>query len=96
MSYVQNVIDSVAKKYPHEPEFVQTVTEVLASLEEIVSKLENQTAQLDESLDLYESGVYLVKKASKMLDEAEQKVKILSRNENGEVVLKDFDSESDT
>ena len=68
--------------------------EVLASLEEIVSKLENQTAQLDESLDLYESGVYLVKKASKMLDEAEQKVKILSRNESGEVVLKDFATDS--
>ena len=38
MSYVQNVIDSVAKKYPHEPEFVQTVTEVLASLEPVVDK----------------------------------------------------------
>ncbi|MBQ3136646.1 MAG: NADP-specific glutamate dehydrogenase [Clostridia bacterium] len=38
MSYVQNVIDSVAKKYPHEPEFVQTVTEVLASLEPVVEK----------------------------------------------------------
>lgn len=68
--------------------------EVLASLEEIVSKLENQTAQLDESLELYESGVYLVKRASKMLDEAEQKVKILSRNDSGEVVLKDFATDS--
>ncbi|MBQ7116748.1 MAG: NADP-specific glutamate dehydrogenase [Clostridia bacterium] len=38
MSYVQKVIDSVAKKYPHEPEFVQTVTEVLASLEPVVEK----------------------------------------------------------
>ena len=28
MSYVQNVIDMVAKKHANEPEFVQTVTEV--------------------------------------------------------------------
>ena len=67
--------------------------EALRLLEEIVSKLENQTAQLDESLELYEAGVFLVKKCSKMLDEAEQKVKILSRDENGEVVLKDFSQE---
>ena len=36
MSYVQNVIDSVAKKYANEPEFVQTVAEVLSSLETVV------------------------------------------------------------
>ena len=38
MSYVQNVIDSVAKKYANEPEFVQTVAEVLSSLEKVVEK----------------------------------------------------------
>ena len=36
MSYVQNVIDSVAKKYANEPEFVQTVAEVLSSLKTVV------------------------------------------------------------
>ena len=38
MSYVQNVIDSVAKKYANEPEFVQTVAVVLSSLEKVVDK----------------------------------------------------------
>ncbi len=38
MSYVQNVIDSVAKKYANEPEFVQTVAEVLSSLEPVVDR----------------------------------------------------------
>lgn len=38
MSYVQNVIDSTAKKYAHQPEFVQTVTEVLHSLEPVIEK----------------------------------------------------------
>ena len=36
MSYVQRVIDSVAKKHANEPEFVQTVTEVLASLTPVI------------------------------------------------------------
>ena len=38
MSYVQNVISDVAKKHANEPEFVQTVTEVLASLEPVVNQ----------------------------------------------------------
>ena len=38
MSYVQNVIDSVAKKYADQPEFVQTVTEVLSSLVPVIEK----------------------------------------------------------
>ena len=38
MSYVKNVIDAVAKKYPNEPEFVQTVTEVLESVRPVVEQ----------------------------------------------------------
>ena len=38
MSYVQRVIDSTAKKYANQPEFVQTVTEVLESLEPVIEK----------------------------------------------------------
>ncbi len=68
--------------------------EALKLLEEIVLKLENQTAQLDESLELYETGVFLVKKCSKMLGDAEQKVSILARGDDGEVILKDFTAEN--
>ena len=38
MSYIQNVIDDVAKKHANEPEFVQTVTEVLTSLAPVVDQ----------------------------------------------------------
>lgn len=38
MSYVQNVIDAVAKKHQNEPEFVQTVTEVLQSVAPVVEQ----------------------------------------------------------
>ncbi len=38
MSYVERVIDSVAKKHANEPEFVQTVTEVLQSLTPVIDQ----------------------------------------------------------
>ncbi len=64
--------------------------EALSELEKIVSSLENQTAPLDQSIELYEKGITLVRRCTKLLDEAQHKVGILSRNENGEVVVKDF------
>jgi len=36
--YISNVIESIKKKYPWESEFIQAVTEVLESLEPIISK----------------------------------------------------------
>ena len=38
MSYIQNVIDDVARKHADEPEFVQTVTEVLESLAPVIEQ----------------------------------------------------------
>ncbi len=38
MSYIESVIDSVAKKHASEPEFVQTVTEVLTSLAPVIEQ----------------------------------------------------------
>ena len=38
MSYIQNTIDLVAKKHANEPEFVQTVTEVLNSLVPVIEQ----------------------------------------------------------
>ena len=38
MSYVKRVIEDVAKKHANEPEFVQTVTEVLQSLTPVIEK----------------------------------------------------------
>ncbi|MBQ8496763.1 MAG: exodeoxyribonuclease VII small subunit [Clostridia bacterium] len=62
----------------------------LARLEEIVGKMENGNAMLDESLSLYEEGVKLIQFCSKALDDAEQKVKILQKGEDGKLVEKDF------
>lgn len=69
---------------------VLSFEESVKRLEEIVGALEKQTSMLDESLRMFEEGVGLVKECQRMLDEAEQKVKILTRNEEGAVVEEDF------
>ncbi|MBE6670770.1 MAG: exodeoxyribonuclease VII small subunit [Ruminococcaceae bacterium] len=67
-----------------------TFEEALARLEEIVRMLESGSAPLDKSLELFEEGVKLVKMCNSQLDNVEQRIKILSKGDNGEMVEKDF------
>ncbi len=64
-------------------EETMTFEKALARLEEIVRELENGAAALDRSLELFEEGVRLVKLCGTRLDEAEQKVRILVKKEDG-------------
>ena len=68
------------------PSFEEAVTR----LNEIISMLENGTAPLDRSLALYEEGIALVRFCNETLDRAEKRIKILTRNDAGEVVEADF------
>ena len=68
----------------------KTFESALARLEEIVTAMESGNAMLDESLALYEEGVKLIKFCTKALDDAEQKVKILQKGEDGMLVEVDF------
>ena len=61
-----------------------------ARLEEIVRMLEKGNLSLDDSLSLYEEGVGLVRFCNSALENAERKIKVLSKNENGEMTEKDF------
>ena len=67
-----------------------TFEEALAKLEEIVRLLESGNAPLDKSLELFEEGVSLVKMCNSKLDNVEQRIKILSKGESGEIEEKDF------
>ena len=70
----------------------QNFEQSLARLEEIVKQLENGTAPLDESLAMFEEGVTLVRGCTQMLEKAEQKVKLLSVDENGDIHEQNFNS----
>ena len=54
----------------------------IKELSDIVAQLENGTATLDESIALFERGIYLSKECNKKLQSAQQK--ILTLTEAGE------------
>ena len=64
----------------------------LSDLETLVNKMEHGDLSLDESLSAFETGVKLTRECQKMLDEAEQKVQILTEK-NGELISSAFTSE---
>ena len=62
----------------------------LAKLEEVIARLEAGELPLEESIKQFEQGTALLKDCRKVLDEAEQKVKILSEK-NRDFQLEDFE-----
>ena len=67
---------------------------LMARLEEITRKLERGDIPLEESLKMFEEGTTLIGACKKMLDSAEQKVRLLVRDENGESLVP-FDGEGE-
>lgn len=67
----------------------------MKELEEIVEKLENGEATLDESLQYFEKGIKLSKSCQKMLDTAEKRVSVLLTNREGEKELQNFIDEEE-
>jgi len=63
-----------------------TFEEALARLETIVHELEEADLPLERSLTVFEEGVRLSRLLHERLNEAERKVEILMKNEDGEKV----------
>jgi len=72
------------------PNFEQS----LAELEAIVQQMEQGDLPLDASLTSFEEGIKLTRECQEILDQAEQKVRILT-SPNGELQTEPFDSEQD-
>lgn len=64
----------------------------LAELEAIVQRLEQGELSLEESLRQFERGVALTRNCQKALRQAEQRIKVLTRAGEGEVVEQDFEA----
>lgn len=62
----------------------------MARLEEIVSLLERGDAPLDQAMALFEEGAKLLRECTKQLDEAEQRVTLLTAGKDGEIVEEPF------
>ncbi len=64
--------------------------DALKRLEELLTLLEEGDKPLDESLKLFEEGTKLARFCSKRLEEAERKIEILKRGENGKLKPEPF------
>lgn len=64
----------------------KTFEQSIMELAEIVRKLDNGQTPLDEAMELFEKGVQLTKECNQMLDAAEQKINILLKNADGDIV----------
>jgi len=73
----------------------ESFEEALQKLEKIVARMEEADVPLDEALQGFEEGVRLARFCSKKLDEAEQKVAMLVRDESGTLQPAPFSEEGD-
>ncbi|WP_333888011.1 exodeoxyribonuclease VII small subunit [Clostridium sp.] len=71
------------------PRKTETYESIMLKLENIVASMDSSELSLENSLKRYEEGVKLCNKLYKILNEAEEKIKVLT--EEGE---KDFNIES--
>lgn len=62
----------------NEQEVSLSFEEAMKRLEEIAGLLEGDASTLDEALKLYEEGIALIRTCDRMLNDAEQKIKILN------------------
>jgi exodeoxyribonuclease VII small subunit len=60
-------------------------------LEEIVDQMESGKMMLEELIVRYEEGMKLVKVCQERLASAEQRIEIITRNNAGKPVVKDFE-----
>jgi exodeoxyribonuclease VII small subunit len=75
-----------AKKGSKQPGF----EEALERLEAIVKSLEDGDLPLEESLRLFEEGVSLTRLCAAKLDEAQSRIDVLTRGEQGDLKLQRF------
>ncbi len=66
----------------------------LKGLEDIVERLERGDLSLDETLSEYEEGIKLYKQCITLLENAEKKIQLLAKDENGVFRTKDFEVET--
>lgn len=62
----------------------------LGELEKIVRKLENGDLPLEQSLKLFEDGVRLSRECQERLDQAERRIEILLKDEEGNPALEEI------
>ncbi len=69
----------------------KTFEKKLSDLEVVVARLESGETPLEESLVLFEKGTVLLKELAAILEEAERKVEVLTRDSSGVLSTRSFE-----
>jgi exodeoxyribonuclease VII small subunit len=68
----------------------------LEELERIVRELERGDLPLEKSLELFEQGVKLSRMCQERLSEAERRIEMLTRDNQGRPTIRPFETENET
>ena len=67
----------------------------LEALEEIVGKLEHGDLALEQSLELFEQGIRLSRECQERLSQAERRIEVLMRDQQGRPVVASFEGDQE-
>ena len=70
----------------------ESFEEKMQKLEQIVGELEKGDLNLDDSVKKFEEGINIWKECNKILEDAEKKITILVKKEDGETDEENFDA----
>jgi exodeoxyribonuclease VII small subunit len=77
-------------------EQVRTFETSLEALEQIVRQLEDGDLSLEKSLELFEQGIRLSRECQERLSQAERRIEVLLRDNQGRPVTSPFNETPDT
>ena len=72
-----------------------TYEQQLQQLETLIKQLENGDLSLDQALAAYEQGITLIRACQQQLEHAEQRIRLLAQDDNGEETLIPFTDPED-
>ena len=72
----------------------ESFEEKMQKLEQIVGELEKGDLNLDDSVKKFEEGINISKECNKILEDAEKKITILVKKEDGETDEENFDAKA--
>jgi exodeoxyribonuclease VII small subunit len=70
--------------------------EALGRLEEVVRELEKEDITLEDSMQKFEQGIKLSSHCLRKLNEAEEKIEELTRSEDGKLVTRELEVDTDS
>jgi exodeoxyribonuclease VII small subunit len=69
--------------------------EALNKLERIVQELEGGNLSLDKAIKIYQQGLTISKQCLELLDKAEKKIEVCSKDKDGNIKIKPFKENSE-